>query len=402
MRAFLLDHGGVGPERIDNESILLFWIHMAQSPAATEVEGFRLYRSAARAMLRYRQALRDAAAYRQIGSAVPLHDDLGRQALAIAEGLGDTGFQGDSWQCPLQNLMVPPANVAKWLNKRERLQLLNYMGGPHPGQEDTDDSDKTEPESDETGLNAGERFDLEFISTLLRADVFGPVQSTIVQRIRKQVPPPIAIQEAMALTQDTAYEACAATYASIRDQLRLESLAAMAVLLEASVPEALLLLGHLGGPGAVSKLLGPDFKALQKTEFGDDEDMEQQTAGENGIQSYLATILRAGTDAAKDAPESETSILIAKANTAARRVNRIGFRRQDRGDPAVVAGLAAGAASVIGILTELDRLLAALPGSTLCAAMIADRPRFEATLRRIYLSPSGDLPKQGRSEQRSS
>ena len=81
--------------------------------------------------------------------------------------------------------------------------------------------------------------------------------------------------------------------------------------------------------------------------------------------------------------------LVAKAHAATARVNRMGFRRQDRADPAVLAALRASAHAVVELLGELDRLLAALPTAAEPAAMSADRPRFDAAFRDMYrTSPS--------------
>ena len=56
MRAFLAGRGRVAPEAVDDESILLFWTSVAEAADDDRIEGFRLYRSAACALLRYRQA----------------------------------------------------------------------------------------------------------------------------------------------------------------------------------------------------------------------------------------------------------------------------------------------------------------------------------------------------------
>ena len=57
MRAFLASRGRVAPEAVDDEAILLFWTSVAEAADDDRIEGFRLYRSAACALLRYRQAL---------------------------------------------------------------------------------------------------------------------------------------------------------------------------------------------------------------------------------------------------------------------------------------------------------------------------------------------------------
>ena len=143
MRAFLTSRGRVEPDAIDDEAILAFWVSAAAMSGDSETEGFRLFRSSARAMLRYRRALRDAEAYRQIGMPLNLDDRLLRQP----EG-DNAAVAVEAWQSPLRVLATRPANAVKWLTKRERLWLLNYLGGPHPDREEPEDEP---PEAAERG-----------------------------------------------------------------------------------------------------------------------------------------------------------------------------------------------------------------------------------------------------------
>ena len=65
-----------------------------------------------------------------------------------------------------------------------------------------------------------------------------------------------AIAQAMAQVDDAAYTTSAAAFADLRQQLRLESLAALAVLMEAGAAEAVILLDCLGGQEAVRSVVG--------------------------------------------------------------------------------------------------------------------------------------------------
>jgi hypothetical protein len=384
MRAFLSARGPVTPEAIDDEAILAFWASAAAAPGESETEGFRLYRSSARALLRYRRSLRDAQAYRQIGMALDLDDHLHRQPQA------DGAIVGEAWRSPLRALAARPASAVKWLTKRERLWLLNYLGGPHPDREepeepDDDPSEASEAPVGETALDEADRFDLRFVRTLLRADVFGPVQSNLVAGLRRRLPPAAAIEQALRAADGAAYATCRATYLATREQLRLECLAALLPLLEAGVPEGLHLVSYLGGREAVSELLkigGCDPASL---------DADPTCAEENAEGTAVYAALRKAAQLVADgAPAGALQALLAEANAALRRVGRIGFRREDRGDAGVVAALAAGAAAVVATLRELDRLLPDLPESDAGGAMSDDRPRFETAFRRIYgSSPAG-------------
>ena len=382
MRAFLAGRGPVGPDAIDDEAILAFWASAAAMPGDSETEGFRLYRSSARAMLRYRRALRDAEAYRQIGMPLNLDDHLRRQP----EG-DSAAVAVEAWQSPLRALAKRPASAVKWLTKRERLWLLNYLGGPHPDREGPEEepSEAAEQAGAETGLVDAERFDLRFVRTLLRADVFGPVQSNLVAALRRQLAPAGAIGLALSQASDAAYQACATSYGEVGEQLRLECLAALLPLLQAGAPEALHMVFYLGGRNALSELVGdgPAAPAL-RSEADDDEDGGGETAAGRGIGAYVAALERAAAAGPGAAPAGPVQTLLAQSNAALRKVGRVGFRREDRGDAATVAALAAGAASVVDILRELDRLLLLLREAGHRDALIADRHRFEAAFRRIY------------------
>jgi len=381
MRAFLASRGPVKPHAIDDEAILDFWVSAAATPGDSETEGFRLFRSSARAMLRYRRALRDADSWRQIGAPLNLDDHLHRQTDA------ESGAPAvEAWQSPLRALATPPASAVKWLTKRERLWLLNYLGGPHPDRDEPEDEgSEADGQASGAGLADAERFDLEFVRTLLRADVFGPVQSNVVAGLRRRVAPAAAVAQALAQAGDTAYEACAASYGEVGEQLRTECLAALATLMEAGAPQCLHLVSHLGGREVLEELLADARRDPPPAEADDDDGgAADEPAPARGMGAYVAALERAAAAGAQGAPASPTQTLLAKAQAALRKVGRIGFRRSDRGDAAVVAALAAGAAPVVEVLRELERLLPALAEAGPRAAMAIDRQRFEAAFHRIY------------------
>ena len=109
IRGFIAGRGRLAPETVDDETILLFWIKAAEASETERIEGFRLYRTVAAAMLRYRQALRDAMAERHLEEALgrglePANDssinEHGRRegravALAAADALQAAGEPGE-------------------------------------------------------------------------------------------------------------------------------------------------------------------------------------------------------------------------------------------------------------------------------------------------------------------
>jgi hypothetical protein len=369
IRAFVASRGRVAPETIDDEGILLFWIAAMGAGDDERVDGFRLYRSAATAMLRYRQALRDAAA------AWHLEESIG-QGLETAEALVaidqvETGF--DSWRSPLRALAVPPASRVKWMTKKEQHRLFNYLGG----QADEEDADEPDDETGHWngGLAGDERFDLAFRLTLLRADVFGAAQASIVARLRKHVAADIAVAQAMESIDDASYTTSTAAYAEVSGQLRLECLAALAALMEAGAAEAVILLDHLAGQEAVKSIIGDAS--------GNKAD-EASTSASKVLSKLIAPALRAAVADPETVPEGAGRKLLLEAVAATRKVGRVGFRREDRADAGMLAALQSGAAAIVETSRELDRLTAALARNAPVGDIPLDRARFLNTFQHIY------------------
>ncbi len=373
IRAFLASRGSVAPEAIDDEGILTFWTTIASAAGDERIDGFRLYRSAASALMRYRQALRDAAAARH------LEDSLGR-GFETARGepsIDDAGGSGiEPWRSPLASL---PASPVKWLTRKELHLLLNYLGAP-ADEEAGESGDDEETGHREGGLAGDERFDLAFRLTLLRADVFGAAQASIVARLRKRAAAAPAIAQAIDAVDDAAYATCTAAYADLRGQLRIECLAALSLLMEHGAPEAAILLNHLGGPRSVRAVIG----SLAGGAVSSDD---EEVAGP--VREEIAAALRAACANPGSVPDDAARELVLEARAAARKVSRTGFRREDRDDPAMLAALAAGASAIVALVDELGRLTAALSAGMTPGDVPADRARFVEAFRRIYL-PAND------------
>jgi hypothetical protein len=387
MRAFLAGRGRIAPDAIDDEGILMFWIAMAEVPKDERIDGFRLYRSVAAAMLRYRGALRDVAAARH------LEDAMGRGFEPANDFATDEGAtKGEPWRSPLRGLALPPADRVKWFTKKEQRALLNYLGGLAGDAEDeeTPDGDGgNELGAWSGGLAGEERFDLSYWLTLLRADVFGAAQASIVARLRKRVPASEAVAQVMTqVDRAAAYTAAAAIYADMRQQLHLESLAALSLLAEAGAPEAVILLEGLGGRDAVSAVL-----ALTRSDTsagGDEEAGEDEEAGAEDMRNRIAAALQAAFVDAESVPEGPGRKVLLDAAAASRKVSRAGFRREDRADADMIAALRSGAGAVFEVVRELDRLTAVLSRKASGRDIAADACRFHDAFQRIYLEqPAG-------------
>lgn len=376
MRAFLGRQGRVDAGAIGNETILQFWMSNAIAGDGETVDGFRLFTSAASAMLRYRQALRDAAAESQLEASLGAgHDAIGDVA---HDGSAEPDAVADVWQSPLRALCSPPANRVKWLTRKEQASLRSFLGGPS-----VDDDEQDEPtQADgligwQGGLAGDERFGLEFCLTLLRADVFGAAQASIVARLRKRSVPDVAIEQAMALLTPASYTECATRYSDVEAQLHLESLAALATLMESGAAEAAILLNHHGGREAVVAVVG---SAAGDAPPGDPDD---DVAG--AVYRLVTPVLRAAIADPSLVPAGTARELVLRARASARRVNRNGFRREELEDAAAHDALRASVGTAVDVIRELQRLSGPLSGAALAANLAVDRSHFLATFQKIYL-----------------
>jgi hypothetical protein len=89
-------------------------------------------------------------------------------------------------------------------------------------------------------------------------------------------------------------------------------------------------------------------------------------------------------------PEGAGQKLLLEAVAAARKVNRAGFRREDRADAAMAAALQSGAVAIVEVMGELERLTAAFAREGQSGDLAADRDRFLLIFRRIYLAANDD------------
>ena len=231
----------------------------------------------------------------------------------------------EPWRSPLRALALPPANRVKWLTAKEQHALLNFLGGPADDAEDEQGSDSDNgTETWKGGLAGDERFDLGFCLTLLRADVFGALQASIVARLRKRAAASEAIAQAMGQLDGAAYAKSAATYTELRAQLQLESLAALSALMEAGAAEALILLNALGGQQAVRSVIGSRARGGSSTdenETSEGEMIADDTAAEE-LRKEVAPALQTAIADPSAMPDSPARKLLLDAVAATRKVSR--------------------------------------------------------------------------------
>lgn len=367
IRTFLTRRGQVMAAAIDDEAILAFWEEVGVNATEDGIEGFRLYRSSAAALLRYRQSLLDAASAREIERSFSRGFDGTELRWDVGRGvLGDQ----NAWHSPLHALARPPAHRVKWLTRREQHSLLNYLGGQAHDPDEEPDEESAQPWVG--GLADRDRFDLGFSLTLLRCDVFGAAQASIVARLRKRSRPEDAIAHAMAEIDEQAYRVAISTYSDIREQVHLECQAALCFLMEAGATEAVLVLNFLVGPEAVRAMLG-------------DVNLQDDYTEQSLLAEIAEVLKRAACDPHAVAPESVHQLL-QQARSNIRKVNRAGFRREDRAAADSLRAMQVGAPAAIELVRELDRLISALSAQR--QDSLADRARFHSAFRRAYFSPA--------------
>jgi hypothetical protein len=104
----------------------------------------------------------------------------------------------------------------------------------------------------------------------------------------------------------------------------------------------------------------------------------------DAVRKGIAPALKTAFADPRFVPAGAGRELLLEAAASARKVNRVGFRREDRLDSDMLAALASGAAAVVELSRELDRLTAVLLKKAVLADLAIDRARFLPTFQRMY------------------
>lgn len=362
LRAYLAARGAVVPDAITDATIFEFWRANATNREPGPVDGYRLYVNAVRAMLGYRQALADAILESRLRAPESLleghHDDRG----AAAEE------EVANWVSPLAPLFANSQAEVKWLTAKECRALANYLGEWAPTTNEIEGDGNEGQQQWVPGLAGDRPFDLRFCRTLLRADVFGKAQASIVARRQKKHPG--SVSQVMGAIGRDAYRAGAAIYEEIGDQLRLEALAALQILACAGAAEAMLLVYALGGPEAVQAV-----RACARP----------LTAGSMAEELSADAMGMAAAQAALDPTRLETRAgrsLFEEARASLRKVRRAGF--DAAASPEVISSLKAAASLLPDLIEEIQRLRRALDRSPWVAEALTDRAAFERVFADMY------------------
>jgi hypothetical protein len=373
----------------------------------TEPEGlgFTRYLNAAQAMLRFRRALQvwesrekeavdDEASY---GGRWDVQDD---------DQPDGPGAAVDEWQSPIVVLSTSPCDSVKWLMKKDLKQLQHYLFGcvraaKKEPSEPPDHSDSMSiPDAgtsyhaairsiyfklanlDEDGdcaLMGKDRFDLDnFTRTLLRADVFGGVQSRITQSLRESETGLIGVETIRAALAGGSYEDTRQRYWEIPYGVQKTMLASIKHFIELETPlseEAERALVTL-----LVKVADPDV--LQGL-------MRLGTAsGLSHIETLIAGLKRAYAEV--DKADIETFVgWVRQAAT-----ERQGFEANDRKNDDVRKAHAAAAPALVHLAEELDDLVKHLErfGRNHPAGFSEDFEKFASAFRTIYVDVEAPQP----------
>lgn len=398
IRSYLLRRGAVEPSQITDEAILDFWRAQACDASPTPIDGFRVFGAAARAMLRYRQALYDAEVVDRVETAASLDRSTGhsdaRDIVDIVHGADVTQAASD-WCSPLAVLQMPPAGTVKWLTNKERSLLADYLGGFPPGEEpEVAEAEFAIQTSWATGLAGRERFDLRFCRTLLRAAVFGSAQASIIARVRKRQGD--AAYMVLDAIPETAYIDMLHAYRAVHNQIQIECEAALHILALDGALEALILVEALAGSEAIAAIRKAAEAMFTDScpvaSISQDLDATELTSGATAddpdLRLRLSQIL---SQAARDSdilPAGTARDLFRTSRLAARRMGRAGFRPVGPSNAFPVAAFKSAAPALTDVLIELRRLVDVLNRSNWDANFHDDRSKFFAVFSALYNADS--------------
>jgi hypothetical protein len=355
MRDYLMAVDRHAAHMIEDRVILAFWKDKGSQPEGPD--GFRLFASAARHMLAYRHWLAAAAAAIALEQAGGLEATDGR-AGAAAQQPGDddwhnqlvSGFSDqivEEWSSPLKELFSGPAAKVKWLTGTDREFLADVF-------EDA----KTEATASGGRLFESRRPDGTFAATILRTVHFGGLQN---QWKKGTVP-------ASAQADGNGYAGVVARYADIAANLENVAASAALALLQAGRPAGLALMLDLA-PDEAKAFLLPDGPA---------------EPGDNVTRLPSASDPAATARLVSQALQPRTSKLGARLRAAASKVARAGLREQDRSDPEFVEALAAGAAAVLALRSDVVKLVSQFGASRSDECFASDRAIFLERFAAMY------------------
>ncbi len=346
--------GGVGPEDLDDQAVLDFWI-FASTSTETNVD-FRTFKTVFQGFIRLRDALAAARDHAAIKAAASLGADRDHGEIDPAE-LDAALDHIEARRAPLEQLLSPPANAVKVLNKRETAAI-------------------------EIIIEAGEAA-LALPLSVMRTEIFGAHQARITQSLRNGALRNRATVPPTGPSIPT-YRDHARRIDEVRDHIEDVLYASFHVLASARHPGAIAVLLGLA-PEIDLRPLAPLFRDLHEDGGVDDGGNVITLTGAQVGQGLLAEL------AAHPERHPALAPLLDGARAAARRIARKGFRASANidDDRDRIEGFAVAGEALFAIRKQIDRFRRRLErvggrGDDWDRRHRADRQIFFAHFRTLY------------------
>lgn len=332
-------------DQVDDAAVLAVWL--AEGVDETSIDGFRMFRSAARLVLAYRRAMRLAEEERSSGSgALSLGEDgdAGEISLEEVESAVDFG----RFRSPLAVLATPPCDRVKWLTAADTAVLAGFL-------DTMPETEASEGPPEEGSLFAGDPPDPRLSLTVLRTHVFGSEQARLSEKLRRGQVPDTARQP------EDDYTMVLAAMRQREDTLRVLILATAHVLIRN---------GRVQGIGLTVDLAPKAIKGLSRQ-------LLEAGVPASGLTSALAKAI-------DDSRDGEVRALAGSMSAAYRSVNRAGFRPADTADADMIEALDLGAPWLPRLKEQIGRIVASLSRRDLGRDFQSDAETFAGAFDRLY------------------
>jgi hypothetical protein len=357
---------------IDDEAVIDFWdfaIHES-------LEGFLLYRSAARKLLRYRESLKFAAYESNLAFPESISEGgaepgvLSLETFSATSSRLDDGFSPQLeavhmdegiWVSPLARLLEFPSSKIKWLSNKD--QYADPLGLILPSvKADWDETSETSDGSPaDVALFSSSPPDPSFARTLLRFAHFGRIQNRVVDGLKKSSAVKLQSLQDWA---DGGYLTFADDVAAVLEELETSLAAATSALLARREPISIVL----------AQAIDPDCVASFRKAIN--------LEGREKLVK-LRSSPRAVVEAFANYVEQSDGELKRKLRAVAR-IARAGFRGKDRDDSEVTEGLISGAQALIDVLRHLRKVQGWFSVDRLNDFYSADYDNFVCRLKTMY------------------
>lgn len=359
---------------IDDEAVVDFWDFAVRE----SLEGFLLYRSAARKLVRYREGLKLAGYEASLASPDSISESGAEAGVVNLETystassrsiersspqLESLSFEDGVWVSPLAQLLEFPSSRIKWLSNKD--QYADPLGLILPSEKpETDRDSETSNDSStggDTALFHNGPPDLAFAHTLLRFAHFGRIQNRIVDGLKKSNEVKLA---SLKDWTNGGYLAFADGIAAVIEDLETSLAAATSALMARREPISIVL----------AQAIDPDCVASFRKSISFE-------SKENIVK--LRSSPRAVVEAFANYVERSNSLLKLKLK-AVSRIARAGFRDRDRDDLEIAEGLTNGAQALIDVLGHVRRIERYLHKDKLTKLYQIDHDRFLSRLEKMY------------------